>query len=180
MPGSRTRPAARLPVLPLLAALLACLGGCSGVDSLGTAGPQLTDAERTDVRTQVDRALADKRYNLAWNQEAKAGADRSRLEAIALAALRDHSRHAGPMYAELRARHGGLSGEARAEVATEVEAASQAGRWQRAVEIEILTADDAPDFRRAWAVYRAAPPDVGSELLAAILAAKEAHGESGD
>lgn len=167
----------RLASVLLVAALLA---GCSGVDDLSGGRPKLTDSERDDVRVQVEKALQRKRFNLAWNQEVQAGADRARLETIALGALRARSRHAGDMFAALRERHGGLSEDARAAVGLQTAAAVAAGRWHRAVAIELMTAEDPPAYRGAWAVYRDAPPDRAPALLEAITDAKQAHAESAD
>lgn len=180
MPGRRLLPSRHPAGALALAAILGLLGACSGVDSLGGDAPRFSDAEREDVRVQVDKALEEKRYNLAWNQERQAGADRTRLETIAVEALRDRSRHAGPMFDELRKAHSGLSADARAQVTRQTEAATRQNLWLRAVEIELLSADDPPDYRRAWAIYRQAPADQGSDLLEAITAAKQAHAESAD
>ena len=99
--------AVRLP--PTALALLLALtlaAGCSGVDSLSADAPKLSDAERDDVRAQVEKAIEQQRFNLAWNQEVQAGADRERLERVAVEALRARSRHAPSMFTELRERHG--------------------------------------------------------------------------
>lgn len=150
------------------------------MDGLSADAPKLSDAERDDVRAQVEKALAQGRYNLAWNQEAQAGADRARLEAVAIEALRARSRHAPSMFEELRETHGGLTDDARTKVTLQTDAAREAGRWMRAVQIEIMTADDPPAYRRAWALYRDAPPDQAPDLLAAITDAKQSHAESAD
>lgn len=173
--------AVRLP--PTALALLLALtlaAGCSGVDSLSADAPKLSDAERDDVRAQVEKAIEQQRFNLAWNQEVQAGADRERLERVAVEALRARSRHAPSMFTELRERHGGLSADARTKVTLQTDAAKQEGLWSRAVQIELMTADDPPAYAGAWAVYRAAPPDQAPDLLAAITDAKAAHAESAD
>lgn len=163
---------ALLPLTLLLAV------GCSSVASLDTRGPDFTDAERSSVRGQVDKALAEGRYNVAWNQEVTAGGDRDRLEQIALAAQEARSGHAPGMFEALRERHGALQAEARRTVSARAEAAQRAGLWMRAVQIELTTADDPPAYTQAWAVYRAAPPDQAPEVLKAITDAKQAATES--
>ncbi|MDA1195429.1 MAG: hypothetical protein O2894_09630 [Planctomycetota bacterium] len=169
-----------LRALVLVALALGSAPACSGVESLSADASSLTAAERADVHSQVDKALEQKRYNVAWNQEAAAGHDRARLERVALEALRGRSRHAPGMFDALRTKFGALDAAARADVELLSRAAREDGRWQRALEIEIATADDPPAYRAAWAVYRDAPPDVAPGLLAAIGAAKAAHAESAD
>lgn len=171
------RRARRLALLVLLASLVA---GCSGVDGLDTTAPALTDAERADVASQVDKALAAGRYNVAWNQAVQGGAERARLEALAVRALAARSRHAAGMFDALRAEYGALEAGPRGDVAALVEEATRAGLWQRAVQIELITADDPPAYRAAWAIYRAATPVDAPALLEAIQAAKSAHAESSD
>ncbi len=167
----------RRPALLLLTLLLA---GCSGVDGLSADAPRLSDAERESVQVQVEKALEQKRFNLAWNQEVKAGADRGRLERIALEALRARSGHAEDMFSALREKHGALSADSRKAVTLQREAAQREGRWSRALEIEMLTADDPPAYSAAWSVYRDAPPDVAPDLLTTITDARSDHEESSD
>ena len=143
----------------------------AALDGGGTA-PPLAGAEQEAVREQVEKALAEKRFKTAWNQEVAAGADRARLEAIALAALEAQSGHADDMFVALRAKHETLSNGARARVDALVTTARQEGSWSRALELELMTADDPGDFARAWSVYRAAPTGVAPGLLEAIQEAK--------
>jgi hypothetical protein len=180
------RPVLR-PVLQTALVLAVCgsllaggLSACSGVGSLTADAPKLTSAEKDSVRVQVEKALTQKRYNLAWEQEVAAGADRAQLERIALLALRGRSGHAESMLAALRERHGDLTPEMRALITQEAEAAKASRHWERAVQIELQAAGDAPAYEAAWALYRAAPADRAPGLLKAITAAKEAHAESDD
>ncbi len=173
-------PRAAIWVAALAALLAAGLGACSGVGSLSGDAPKLSSAEKDTVRLQVEKALTQKRFNLAWEQEVAAGADRAQLERIALLALRGRSGHTSSMLAALRERDGDLTPETRALITQEADAAKRAGRWERAVEIELQAAGDPPTFAAAWALYRAAPADRAPGLLKAITAAKEAHAESDD
>ncbi len=160
----------------LLVLLLASsVVACSDLAALDTGGdsPALSGEEQATVRVQVDKALAEQRYKVAWNQEVAAGADRGRLEAIALTALEAQSGHADDMFVALRTKHGGLSASARERVDGLVATARESGSWSRALDLELLTADDPPAFTRAWSVYRAAPPDRATALLESIQEAKE-------
>ena len=162
----------RIAVVLLCPLLVAACSDLAALDGDG-ATPALSGSEQAAVRTQVDKALAGQRFKTAWNQEVAAGADRARLEAVALAALEAHSGHAADMFAALRTRHGALSSGARGRVDGLVAQAQDAASWSRALELELLTADDAPEYTRAWAVYRAAPPERAAALLQTIQDAKE-------
>lgn len=163
----------RIP-LPFLLVLL--LPACADLAALDGGGetPALSGSEQAHVRGQVDKALAEQRFKTAWNQEVAAGADRARLEHIAVTALEGNSGHAEDMFEALRLKHGALSAASRAQVDRLVAKARQEGAWSRALEVELLTADDVPDFQRAWAVYRAAPVERSQSLLDSITAAKAA------
>ena len=149
--------------------------GCAGIGELGEAGssPTLSPSEQSAVRGQVSQAISARRWKVAWNQEIEAGADRTRLQDIALQALADRSRHAGDMLAALRERYGALSAAARAQVDNLVSRAKEEGRWTRAMELELLSADDPPSFSRAWALYQGAPVELAPGLLEAIQEARE-------
>jgi hypothetical protein len=58
--------------------------------------------------------------------------------------------------------------------------AREAGSWHRALSLEIESADDPPTYQAAWALYRAAPPDLAPSLLEAIQAARDELKESAD
>lgn len=143
----------------------------AALDGGGDATP-LAGAEQQAVREQVEKALAEKRYKVAWNQEVAAGADRARLESIALAALEAQSGHADDMFTALQAKHGSLSSSARGRVDGLVRVARQGGSWGRALDIELLTADDPGTFARAWNLYRAAPTSSAPGLLETIREAQ--------
>jgi hypothetical protein len=49
------------------------------------------------------------------------------------------------------------------------------GDWTGAAGVEIVAADDPPEFRAAWALYEAAPPDHAEGVLAEIREAREEH-----
>jgi hypothetical protein len=168
---------ARLARVAVVAAVAACAFGCAGVASLDDQGPALSDDERRAVRGQVDAALDAKSYKAAWAQEVAAGADRGRLAEIAVAALEHRSGNAGDMFAAMHAKWGALEPGPRARVSALVEAARRAGDWERALELEILAADDAPAYARAWAVYEAAPHDRAPALLDSVLEARKEHAE---
>lgn len=183
-PGRIVRVWGRTLGLSLGAACLLGLGACSGIEGLdgptggGGGPPALNSTETASVRGQVDKAVAARRWKVAWNQEIEAGADRERLEAIAVGALGDRSRHAEDMLDALRARHGALSPTGRAQVDSWAQEAQAEGHWLRAVTLELQSADDPPAYVRAWAVYRAAPVEIAPDLLEAITDAREAHMES--
>ena len=162
----------RRPLLVLV--LAASAAGCTGLAALdgGGAAPPLNATEQSAVHGQVDKALAEQSYKTAWNQEVAAGADRDRLEAIALAALDAKSSHADGMFKELRKKHGALGVAARARIERLVAQARQEGAWLHALELEIVTADDPPAFSRAWEVYRAAPSEGAAALLESLQEAK--------
>ena len=154
--------------------LLLLLGACSGIEAIdaGSSGPSLSGSEQQTVRGQVDKAVAAGRWKVAWNQEIEAGADRERLEKIAVGALGDRSRHAGDMLTALRERWGNLSPDGRRQVESWVAEARSEGRWSRAMDLELLAADDPPTFQRAWALYQAAPPEFAPDLLDEIKDAR--------
>jgi hypothetical protein len=169
------------PLPLLLTALLALCGGCSGLAPLDEPpAATLAPSEQAAVRAKADEALAQGRYNAAWNQEVAAGADRARLEAIAVQALAGRSLHAADMLRALEKRFGGLGPEARARADALVARARTEGHWQRALEVALAAADDAPHYEAAWAVYRDAPPEVASSLLEMIQDARKAREESSD
>ena len=170
----------RLGRLLLAAVCAVAVAACSGIEGIdaGSSGPSLSASETSAVRGQVDRAVAARRWKVAWNQEIAAGADRERLEAIAVAALGDRSSHAGDMLRALRARWGDLGATGRGQVDQWVSQAQADGRWSRALTLELLAADDPPTFTRAWAVYQAAPPEFAPDLLDDIQDARSEHEES--
>lgn len=153
-------------------AVLLGVGACSGVAPLDTEAPALSSDERTMVRGQADAALEAKSYKSAWAQEVAAGADRERLAAIALTALEHRSGSAGDMFTALRTKWGPLDSDSRTRVSALVAEARRAHAWARALELELLTADDPPTFERAWTVYKQAPHDQAPAMLEAIQEAR--------
>lgn len=145
-----------------LAALL--LAACSGPTSLRSGrDPLVSDpAEVASVRAKVDQAVKEGQYADAWNLEAAAGRDRARLEAIALASLAADEGPYEKMFAELLGAFHGLTPEARARVGVESKKAMDASKWERAAEIELVAAEDAPAYKAAFAVYERTP--VGDAL----------------
>jgi hypothetical protein len=161
------------------------LCACSGLAGIDEPAAPLAAGERALVRAQVDAAVEAGHYRDAWDQEIAAGAERARLEAIALAALEAHSRHAGDMFGALREKWGPLAAERRALVSAHVTTAIGLGKWGHALATELRTADDPPTFSRAWALYRRAPAERAEELLQDIVEARaevaeEPDAESGD
>lgn len=169
------------PFVARLAAVLLLVplgtGACSGLQTLDEKPADLSENERTAVRVQVDKAVADGTFGAAWDQEVHAGADRGRLEAIALAALEKHSRHAPDMFAALREKWGALTPAGRARISEWSETAQRNGEWGRALELELVTADDPPAYERAWGVYKRAPSLRATDLLEEIQDARAAHAE---
>jgi len=140
-------------------------------------------SEQDAIRHQVAQAVAAGRYKAAWNQEIEAGAERARLEAVALAALAHDSGQAEAMFAALRAKWGNLGPSSRARVEALVAEAKGLGKWTQALRLELKTADDPPAYKLAWALYASAPVDRASALLGDIkdaqADAKEAAAEAG-
>lgn len=144
------------------------LAGCAGVSDLSSPPSAGVADHASDVRRKVDEATAAGRYEDAWNLEAQAGTDRARLEAIALASLRAGKGPYEDMFAALRKKFGGLSTEARAKVDALALEREQAGRWDDAVDVQLVTADDAPAYEAAWEVYRRTPVRNALDVLEAI------------
>lgn len=160
------------------AALGACtLGACSGISSLEGPGASPAPSEQEAIRHQVERALGEGRYKTAWNQEIEAGADRARLETIALSALAENSAHAADMFTALREKWGQLSAPGRKRVDELIAAAKSADKWIRALSLELDTADDPPAYLRAWSLYAAAPVARAPALLEGLQAAQAAARE---
>jgi len=159
-----------------LLVLVLLLGACSSLSSLedGSGGDvaPLAASEAEAVRAQSEKALAEQRFKTAWNHEVAAGADRARLERIALGALAARSAHADDMFVALRKKHGALSSGAREGVRRLVSEARAREDWRRALAIELLTADDPPAYTGGWALYREAPADRATALLETLQAAK--------
>ena len=156
------------------AVLICCLilGACASIRGLDEDPLPLSTTEKARVNTQVDKALAGNDWDAAWNQTVDAGADRSRLEAVALAALADKDGAAPDMFEALVEKWGALTPPARGQVAALVEASVAENDWDRAVELELLTAEDAPTYAAAWVVYDRAPPSKAEAVLAAIVEAR--------
>lgn len=143
----------------------------------------LSASEQEAVRAKIDRTLATDgqvAWAAAWDQEVQAGADRTRLARIAVGALQAQDSDAEEMFKALVRKWGALEPAQRGAVSVQVEAAIAKGDWERALELEIVTADDAPAYSRAWALYERAPARQGADLLAEIQAAREAHAKERD
>jgi hypothetical protein len=166
-----------------LAGLLLALGACSGLKDVGEGPLTLSDSEKERVRARVDRDLADakgrKDWAAAWNQEVGAGSDRDRLEGFALGALEAADGDAEDMFAALRKKWGPLGAASRRRVEALVEDAIAKKDWERALEIEILTADDPPTYARAFALYERCPAREAEDLLEAIDEARKDFAEGG-
>src|SRR5437763_10736188 len=120
----------------LFAVLL--LVGCSGVADLEEARRPLAPDETEVVRKKADEALAAREWKIAWEQEAEAGADRTRLEAIFLASLAAESGPYDDMHKKLVATFGGLSPDGMARAMRLANDAEGQGHWKRAAEVLIL------------------------------------------
>jgi hypothetical protein len=159
-----------------LAVLLApvLLAGCTGVADLKETRRPLSGDEVTLVRKRADEALGEKRWQAAWDQEAEAGADRDRLEAVFLASLAADQGPYEDMLAQLRAKFGGLSDSAKTSVARLANEHEGKGEWKKAVDVLILTAEDAPAYRAAWDLYTRASLKAAPEVLHRIQDARKA------
>lgn len=157
----------------------AALAGCSSAASLDTTNRPLSPAEAAIVSRKSDKALADKEYELAWNHEVYAGKNRERLEAVALAALEADAGVADDMLSQLKKAHGGLTDAGRARVKAATVKAQGAGNWERAAEIQVVAADDAPSYKAAWAVYAEAPAKDALSILKYIEKARTEFSEAG-
>lgn len=170
--------AAAVPVLLLLA-------GCAGVDDLkaprAAAGAEPATAHRAEegaLRRKADAALAERRYADAWNLEAAAGTDADRLASIAVASLEADQGPYEDMFAALIARFSKLPTAARARVEAVGRAAEAEGDWSRAVEVALVTAEDAPAYAAAWAVYERAPTKEALDLYRAVEKARTRHADA--
>lgn len=178
-PGGEPSWVRALPVL----LLTLFSGACAELRSPDEAPLGLAPGEQAQVRSKVDQALEGAGrvdWTAAWNQEVQAGADPERLSRIALGALRADATDAADMYAALVRKWGPLAGPHRAEVTALVQSALGRGDWSRALEIELLTADDAPTYSRAWALYEQAPLAEGPGLLQEIHDARTRHEKESD
>jgi hypothetical protein len=160
--------------LQRIAATALCLlaGACASVRGLDEAPTPLSASEQARVARQVDSALEERKWDAAWNQAVEAGAERARLEDVALRALADDDGVAGDMFEALVAKWGGLTTPARERVSVLVGDAIARRDWERAVELELLTAEDAPAYAAAWGVYDQAPAGEAEPVLAAIVEAR--------
>lgn len=158
------------PLAVLLALGLA--SACSQVAQVKDGPSTLSPAEAGAVRAKAHEAEAQKSWKVAWNSEIEAGAARERLEEIALGALADDDGDAAGMLKEIRRKWSGLTPPSEARLRALSADAVKTGKWKRAAEIEIAGAADAPEFRRAWDVYRAAPPEPALDVLDQIQRAR--------
>jgi hypothetical protein len=154
------------------------LAGCSSVTALDAPRRPLAAPEVARVEEQSKKAEGEKDYATAWNHEFFAGARRERLEAIFLAALRADAGPAEDMMAQLRKAHGGLTPEAQREVKKIADEEERKGDWERAAEVHVVAAADAPKYEAAWDVYTRAPSKDALAVFETIQGAREAHEEA--
>jgi len=164
------------PVLLLLASCSSVSdlsgGAATGGSSGGAASKSLPQDEATALRKKADEAYAKKAWADAWNLEAEAGLDRARLERVAMGALEADSGPFEKMFAQLRAKFGGITAEARARVTVLRKKAEEEKRWKDAAQIEIDTAEDPPAYAGAFAVYELTPPGDALAVLTKIRDAR--------
>ncbi len=169
-------PRSVIVVLCLALAVVAPSVGCSGVASLSTTKSLVTSGDEVAaVRAKVDQAVIAGEYADAWDLEAASGKDRGRLETIALASLAADDGPYEKMFAELIGAFHGLSPEARTRVGAESKRAMEAKKWDRAAEIEIAAAEDAPAYKSAFGVYERTPPSDALSVLERIEKARKRH-----
>jgi len=161
--------------LLLLLSLVLATTACQSPQSLDREPMRLSGSERSLVVAQVDAArqpaIGD--WTGAWNQAVDAGLGRAVLEGIALDALEDDAGVAESMIQALGDKFGGLSAEGRRRVDRLTTAAAAKGDHARALEIQILTAEDPKTLKGAWRVYHGAPPDEAAGLLETLRKARE-------
>jgi hypothetical protein len=156
--------------LLLSAGVVMLLAACATVRGLDEPALDLSGEEKARVERQVRIAIDEKRWSSAWNQAVDAGASRERLEGIAMGALEAEDGVVEDMLEALFAKWGGLTpaGRARVDALLEEVLTAKWVDWERAAEIAIQTAEDAPAYARAWEIYEAAPPDGAQSILEAI------------
>ena len=157
--------------------LLLLAAACSAPRALDEAPMDLSPDEATAVRGRVEEAIGQGDYVPAWNQAVDVGADRATFERIALGALEGRDAAAEDMLRALREKWGGLTPEGRRRVEALSAEALRGGTVQRAVQIEILAADDPPRYSGAWRIYREVPENRAPAVLEAIREAREEHAE---
>ncbi|MBL9087746.1 MAG: hypothetical protein JNM10_11455 [Planctomycetia bacterium] len=148
--------------------LALALAGCAGLSDLSAPASPSLGNHAQDVRRKADEALAAGKFEEAWNLEAAAGTDRSRLEAIALASLAADKGPYEDMFPALRKKFGGLSTEARAKVDALAAERETAGHFDDAVDLQLVAADDAPAYEAAWGVYKRTPVKDALDVLERI------------
>lgn len=163
-------------VLALLS--LAALAACTSVADLGRPSRPLLGDEPVLVRNKSDEALKQERWADAWNLEKEAGADRARLEEIALVTLEHEHSDAADMFQRLREKFGGISEGAKQRVADLTQKAIAGREWKRAAEIQILAADDPPTYKGAWDVYVQTPVSENLAILMRIQKARDKWDEA--
>lgn len=149
------------------------LAACSQVEAIDAPRRPLEGREPDVVRRKSDESAAAKDFASAWNHELHAGADRSRLEGIALSALEADAPGVADMLEQLRKAHGGLTEDARRRVAATAASLEAQARWTRSAEVHLLTADDPPAYGAAWDVYVRAPPKDALRILEKIQSARK-------
>jgi hypothetical protein len=158
-------------------ALVLSLCACTGVADLGRPQPRLAGEEQGLTRKKVDEALRAKQWKNAWNLEAAAGTDQKRLEEIALAALEDDDGDAEEMFAQLRKKFGGYSEALKAGIRELTQKAIDLLDYKRAVDIQLVSADDAPKYEGAWDVFQRTPAKEALGILERINDARQDHEE---
>lgn len=162
--------------LQCLAVSILCLalGACSSLRGLDEDPVLLSGPEKARVQKKVDEAVEKERWAAAWNQAVDAGSGRDRLETLALGALADDDSDAVDMFEALLTKWKGLTPAARQQVddLVQAELKERWPDWERAVEIELITAEDAPTYSAAWALYDDVPPNKAESVLEAITEAR--------
>jgi hypothetical protein len=157
--------------------LLLLLAACSSPRALDEAPMDLSPEEGAAVMERVEQGIEQGSFVSAWNQAVDVGAGRETFERIALAALEERDAAAEEMLRAVRDKWGGLTPEGRQRVDRLSAEALRDGTVQRAVQIEILAADDAPAFSGAWRLYREVPQNRAPSVLEAIRDARKEHAE---
>jgi hypothetical protein len=165
----------RLVVFAALAPLL--LASCSGVrEPTGPSRP-LAPGETQVVRKKSAEAVAQKEWAVAWDQEVEAGADRARLEEITLSAMAADSGPYEDMVAALQKKFGGFTDAALARATALAHEFEGKGDFSRAVDIQLLIANDPPEYKAAWDLYGRAPVKKAGAVVDAIQKARKAWDE---
>ena len=171
--------AVRSVVALLLLALV--LGACTSVKTLDTPARGFQPDAKARVAKRIQDAIDDKEWTAAWNMAVDMGATRAKFEDIAARAVIDDAAAEQDMVEALRARYGTLGPGFLTPVRAHVDHLIAVKKdLERAVEIELLTANDAPRYERAWAIYDHVPADDAPDVLEMIADARAEAEESHD